>query len=384
MLIIIRKNHRILFLFLVFLAIGTGISYRNYSLNNYIIPINSEINEQISCLIKNIIDTRNQAILNNDPDTLGLLYNREMRNGLWAYEHELKKMKYLHSWEEKQGIYYKNISSIVFLRKLTKKNDGFTANLMVNTRYEYSYEDSPEITEFFQIGTYHSLDLMPASPSDEEGRAPEELNLLITREWYTDPFADSLQLEKIENEGIRETIFSAVKKERTEISERRKKAVAYADKYCGAASLPEYNFQYNPAYRNYNNLGGDCTNFASQILYEGGSFPKNNNWNYSRGSGSSSWVNASAFHNYMIYSGRASIIASGKYRDVLNSSYKLLPGDYIAYERKGKICHISVVTGADSKGYILVNSHNTDRYRVPWDLGWSNKNIRFKLVRVHY
>ena len=86
----------------------------------------------------------------------------------------------------------------------------------------------------------------------------------------------------------------------------------------------------------------------------------------------------------MIYSGRATTIASGKYKDVLNASYKLLPGDYIAYERKGKVCHISVVTGADSKGYTLVNSHNTDRYRVPWDLGWSNSNIRFRLVRVHY
>ncbi|MBM7558094.1 hypothetical protein JOC47_002964 [Halanaerobacter jeridensis] len=38
----------------------------------------------------------------------------------------------------------------------------------------------------------------------------------------------------------------------------------------------------------------------------------------------------------------------------------------------------------DSKGYILVNSHNSDRHRVPWDLGWSNNEIKFCLVRVHY
>ena len=384
MLIIIRKKIKFVFLFLICLALGIGISHRNYSLKNYIIPINSEINEQINCLLTNIIDTRNKALLNNSPDTLGLLYNKEVRNGLWAYEHELKKMRYLHSWEEKQGIYYKDISSTVILRNLKKKNAGYSANLLVNTRYEYSYEDCPEMIEFFQLGTYHSLDLMPTSQSEEEDLTLEELNLLITREWYTDPFADSLQLDKMKNEEIKETINSGVKKEAVEINERRKKALAYADKYCGAASLAEYNFQYNPDYRNYNHLGGDCANFASQILYEGANFSKNGNWNYSRGSGSNSWVNASAFNNYMIYSGRATTIASGKYKDVLNASYKLLPGDYIAYERKGKVCHVSVVTGADSKGYTLVNSHNTDRYRVPWDLGWSNSNIRFRLVRVHY
>ncbi|MDK2919909.1 MAG: hypothetical protein PWQ37_2642 [Candidatus Petromonas sp.] len=86
----------------------------------------------------------------------------------------------------------------------------------------------------------------------------------------------------------------------------------------------------------------------------------------------------------MLYSGRASKIAYGTYEQVYKASYKLLPGDFIAYEKNGKVTHISVVTGADSKGYTYVHSHNTDRYRVPWDLGWSDKGIKFWLVRVHY
>jgi len=60
---------------------------------------------------------------------------------------------------------------------------------------------------------------------------------------------------------------------------------------------------------------------------------------------------------------KASIIAQGPYDKVLEASYRLLAGDYIAYEEKGEIAHISIVTGADSKGYALVNSHNSDRYR---------------------
>ena len=62
----------------------------------------------------------------------------------------------------------------------------------------------------------------------------------------------------------------------------------------------------------------------------------------------------------------------------------LRPGDFVAYEKGGRITHVSTVTGMDSKGYPLVTCHNTDRLLVPWDLGWSNKTIRFHLIRVHY
>jgi len=86
----------------------------------------------------------------------------------------------------------------------------------------------------------------------------------------------------------------------------------------------------------------------------------------------------------MINSGRASVIAYGNYDKVYKASYKLLPGDFVAYEKKNDITHISVVTGADSRGYSLVSCHNSDRNKVPWDLGWSDKRIKFWLVRVHY
>jgi len=120
------------------------------------------------------------------------------------------------------------------------------------------------------------------------------------------------------------------------------------------------------------------------MLFEGGGFRKNRIWNYEKGQGSKAWLNANAFNQYMLNSGRASRIAYGSYDQILKSSFKLLPGDYVAYEKKGKVTHISVVSGQDSKGYALVNSHNSDRYRVPWDLGWNNKGIKFHLVRVHY
>jgi len=337
------------------------------AVNGSVIP-----EDEIAALIQHIFDIRNKAFLERDEETLKSLYNTNTKYGVWAYEHQTKKMKYLFNWADKQGVKLTNIKSKTKINWTKNKGSKVTINLIGSTEYTYVYENEPNEKNMLRIGTYHSLDLMPIADK-----------WVISREWYTDPFADSLSLENIKVEENKEFIVSHEPRDFSNLNERRIKAVEYADRYCGAAADEEHGFSYNKKYKNYNSLGGDCANFASQILYEGGGFRKTSTWNYDK-DGSRAWVNAQAFKDYMLYSGRASLIAYGTYDKVLKASYKLLPGDFIAYERKGKVVHISVVTDADSKGYTLVNSHNTDRYRVPWDLGWSDKNIKFWLVRVHY
>ena len=327
------------------------------------------IEDEVSEEIKYIFQRRSDALLREDVDTLQSLYDQSIRYSQWAYEHEIKKMKYLHSWSNKQGVKFVGIQPNVMIRRASTKGEGYALNLTVSTKYDYIYENE-EIINSFRIGTYHSIDI----EKREEG-------WVILREWYTDPFADSLHLDDIKTESTKEFILSQNFRDLSTMGERRLDALKYADEFCGAAG--EVNHSYNKKYRNYNPQGGDCANFASQILFEGGKFRKNSTWNYNKG-GSSAWVNAQAFKNFMVYSGRASVIASGDYNKVYKAAYKMEPGDFVAYEKKGKITHISVVSGADSKGYSLVNSHNTDRYRVPWDLGWSNKGIKFWLVRVHF
>lgn len=338
-----------------------------------IVFIDDSVKNFLAIKVQEMFHMRNKAILDENSDVLDNLYDKTMRNGLWAYEHEIKKMKYLHNWSDKQSVDFIKIDSQIIIRSIKTKGEGYTLNILASTEYEYVYLDDPKTKNVFRIGTYHSLDFMP-----------KEEKWLITKEWYTDPFADSLHLDEIKSQEIKQIISLGNSKDLSSLNTRRIKAVQYADEFCGAASLPEYKFQYNPKYRNYNSQGGDCTNFASQVMYEGGGFKKNSTWNYNNGAGSRAWVNAQSFKNYMLYSGRASSIINGAYDKVLQSSYKLLPGDIIAYEKKGKIAHISIVTDIDSKGYALVNSHNSDRYRVPWDLGWNDKGIRFWLLHVNY
>ncbi|KXG74254.1 amidase domain-containing protein [Thermotalea metallivorans] len=355
---------------ILFLTVSGATIYREKYMGAMVSDMTME--EEFSPIVQHIFDARNQAIMEENTDLLDPLYDKELKYGRWAYEHELKKMKYLHQWSEKQGIQFIGIGAKTMIKWVKKKNDGYVINLMTATEYHYVYEDAPGKKNMFRIGTYHSLDI-----KQKDG------TWVITREWYTDPFADSLHLDMEKSAAIKEFILSQQPRDFSDIHERRKNAVAYADQYSGAAGSEEYGYSYNKKYKNYNPLGGDCANFASQILYEGGKFRKTRTWNYDR-DGSKAWVNAQAFKNYMLYSGRASTIAYGNYDKVYKLSYQLRPGDFIAYEKNGKVTHISVVTGADSKGYTLVNCHNTDRYRVPWDLGWSNRGIKFWLIRVHY
>lgn len=333
--------------------------------------VNSD--NEIVNFVENIFTIRNKAILSQDLDSLEAIYATDTKFGQWAYEYEQKKVKYINNWAEKQGVNFTDIIPKLVIRKSKVRDDKGYFNILCNTEYKYVYKDQPEKVNSSRIGTYHSLQL---TKRDGEW--------IITKEWYTDPFADSLSLEDIKADAIKQYINSEQSRDLSNISDRRKKALEYAEKYCGAATAEEYGYKYNKQYRNFNPDGGDCANFASQILHEGGQFKKNSAWNYSKGNASGSWVNADKFTYYMLNSGRASVIAHGSYEKVYKASYKLLPGDFVAYEKKGDITHISVVTGADSKGYSLVTCHNTDRNNVPWDLGWSDKKIKFWIIRVNY
>lgn len=340
---------------------------------NQVLSSNLDSKEEVTNSIQKIFENRNKAILNGDLELIGSIFDRSTKYGIWAYEHEEKKVNYINSWGEKQGVKFTDILPKIVIRSVKGSGDEYTVNLLCSTEYKYIYESQPELVNTCRIGTNHLLNIV-----NKDGV------WLIKKEWYEDPFEDSLNLDNLKSDSIRQYILSQQSRDISNISERRIKAVEYANQYCGAASEEQYGFRYNKKYRDYNPKGGDCANFASQILFEGGQFRKNYSWNYDSKGATRAWLNADGFKDYMLYSGRASVIAYGSYEKIYKDAYKLLPGDFVAYEKKGDITHISVVTGVDSKGYSLVSCHNSDRNRVPWDLGWSDKNIRFWLVRVNY
>lgn len=328
--------------------------------------------ETIEPILSEIFSDRNNAILSLDSEPLKKFYNLNHKQSLWAYENEVKKIKYLKNWSDKQGVSFHDINSRIKIKSIKEKEKNlYGAVAVVSTEFHYKYANSEE-DNIFKLGTYHYFNIK----KDND-------NFLIVKEWYTDPFADSLELNDIKSEEIKNHILSKEKPE-FELTDRVKKAIDYAHIYCGAASDNKNGFKYNNKYTDFNPVGGDCANFASQILHEGGNFKKSQAWNYSDGDGTKAWVNAQAFKNYMVSSSRGSYIAKGTYQQVYKAAYNMRPGDFVAYEKNGRVTHISTITGLDSKGYPLVTCHNTDRLLVPYDLGWSNDNIKFHLIHVHY
>ena len=362
------------------LILPLGLGSIIYKLNSKVSEIEAikideddQIKQQYQLLLQNLFDYRNKAILEQNEEILKELYDTDKKTGLWAYEHEVEKMKYLKNWSSKQGVTFNDIKTKVKIRKVKEKETylyGIICN--VATDYNYSYENEKDVKNIFRIGTEHYLNV---KITDNQ--------YIITKEWYTDPFADSLNLENIKSDDIRSYILAQQKPD-IQLTQEQQKAIDYAHRYCGVSTEEEYEFKFNREYKNFNPDGGDCANFASQIMYESGRFKKNSIWNYNNRDGTKAWVNAQGFKNYILNSGRGSLICKGSYEETYKESYNLRPGDFVAYEKGGRITHVSTVTGMDSKGYPLVTCHNTDRLLVPWDLGWSNKTIRFHLIRVHY
>ncbi len=327
-----------------------------------------------AAVLASLYSQRDRCVLSGDTDTLKAMFLTEERNGQWAYENEVFRSRYLKNWAEKQGVRLLDISSRISIVRSKAVGRGYAFYLIVSTEYSYAYSDDPESFNMFRMGSYHSIDLIPGE---------NENDWIISREWYDDPMTKSFKAD-IYTPEMTEFIAAHAPADLAGLSDARKATVQYADAYCGAASDGSNGYKYNEEYTDYNPLGGNCANFASQALYEGGGFKKNSKWNYKAGKGSRAWVNAQGLKDYLLYSGRGSQLARGKYPDVYKAAFDLRPGDIIAYAYKGDVSHISIVTGQDSKGYPLVNSHNLDRYRVPWDIGWNTNSYSFYLIHVNY
>lgn len=80
-----------------------------------------------------------------------------------------------------------------------------------------------------------------------------------------------------------------------EIKYNRQKSVEYARRWA---------FDRNPAYYNFDSVGGDCTNFISQCLYEGSkvmNYTKDTGWYYINGNQKSpSWTGVEFLYRFLM------------------------------------------------------------------------------------
>lgn len=133
----------------------------------------------------------------------------------------------------------------------------------------------------------------------------------------------------------------------------RQKAVNYAK---------EWALKRNPEYYDYSQIGGNCTNFASQSVYAGCgvmNYDKDFGWYYLNANDKSpSWTGVEFFNNFMIQNRGV-----GPFGEITNLR-NLELGDIIQFvDRRGDLYHTVVLTGITQtfrgrRYYVCANSRD--------------------------
>ncbi len=134
----------------------------------------------------------------------------------------------------------------------------------------------------------------------------------------------------------------------------RSQAVAYAK---------EWAFKRNPTYLNFDQLGGDCTNYASQCIYAGSKImnPKKifGWYYYSSRDRTPSWTGVQYLYDFLVHNEGV-----GPYAVVVGAE-RVEPGDIVQLGTEdGHFYHSPVVVAKDDKE-IYVAAHTFDAYFRP-------------------
>ncbi len=130
-------------------------------------------------------------------------------------------------------------------------------------------------------------------------------------------------------------------------------AAAYAEKHWN---------NYNANYSNYNSIGGDCANFVSQCLFEGG-LEMTDGWYWkSYSNRSESWSYCPSMYTY--FKGKG-------YEIIINpSASDIVEGNPILYAWDGETWgHAAICVGKNSSGVPIVAAHNNDYRGTDWKMG---------------
>lgn len=120
----------------------------------------------------------------------------------------------------------------------------------------------------------------------------------------------------------------------------------------------------NPAYYDFQEIGGDCTNFASQCIFAGSrvmNYTPVMGWYYrSANDRSASWTGVEYLYNFL-----AANRSAGPYGHPVDRS-EAMPGDIVQLgDRDGRFYHSPVITAVMPT--VLVAAHTFDALDRPLD-----------------
>lgn len=336
--------------------------------------------QEVKRLLWDDLRQEDEAILRGDEARLRTVYALPI--GADALRHALARRDFLRAWQVARGVHIDEVLVELRTPGIRFNRDGrIRVFAIVSEEFRYHHMDGPERPGRFGLGTRRWYLLERAGAK-----------LQIRSEDYTDPLDQDTRIPGEALPSLVETHRVAALGGAPKQGTSAAQAVHYADAYCGAAPGCGNDRRYNPRYGDFNGEGGDCTNFISQTLRSAG-FRKTDDWAWDarKHDGTRAWSNAQALVDYLEASGRGTVFASGTYSALVRSTPRfpsgalgaVREGDVIGYFERGRIVHLALVVGRDPSGYVLVNSHTSDRFHVPWDIGW-DRTTYFHLIRVHY
>ena len=144
----------------------------------------------------------------------------------------------------------------------------------------------------------------------------------------------------------------------------RTKAVAYARRWA---------LDRNPDFYDFGNVGGDCTNFASQCVYAGAgvmNFTPETGWYYrSSFNRTASWTGVEFFYKFLVNNSSV-----GPFGHVI-SQWEAEPGDVVQLgTQTGHFYHMPVIIQVSP--IILVAAHDFDTVDKPLH-SYNSENMRF-------
>lgn len=136
----------------------------------------------------------------------------------------------------------------------------------------------------------------------------------------------------------------------------------------------------NPRFFNYEGLGGDCTNFASQCIFAGSevmNFNRQNGWFYINANDkSASWTAVEYLKNFLL-----SNRTKGPFAKLCDLS-EIELGDLIQIKQTTYYNHSLIVTKIDN-GEVYVTAHTNNVLNKPLKLYYPKEIRCFKILGVY-
>jgi hypothetical protein len=171
-------------------------------------------------------------------------------------------------------------------------------------------------------------------------------------------------LNTADNDSTNQANMSGILKSGAWHSYNRTAAVNYANAYGNWSNKPGWIANRNTQYIDHSSSGGDCTNFASQVLHAGGA-PFDTTGSYRWYKESDSFIYVSGLFDYLVAN-----TYTGPYGTQLSSYSSLEPGDLVQLKNSNGVWfHTLIVVEVSypnkyyDPSFIWVNYHTTDTYR---------------------